>query len=105
MSSDDFTRDPLGIGPRLKELDRRLEAADQEVNDARQQPAPLEYRQMWVGEHQTEQLAPLCTRAAQDGWSLHSVTFGKNSWLPPGNGPERLEGGWLVLFFRHRHEP
>jgi hypothetical protein len=77
-------------------------ASDQAVNDARQQPAPLEYRQMWVGEYQTEQLAPLCTRAAQDGWSLHSVTFGKNSWLPPGNGPERLGGGWLVLFFRHR---
>jgi hypothetical protein len=31
MSSDDFTRDPLGIGPRLKELDRQLKAADQEA--------------------------------------------------------------------------
>jgi hypothetical protein len=31
MSSDDFTREPLGIGPRLKELDRQLKAADREA--------------------------------------------------------------------------
>ena len=71
------------------------------MNDARQEPAPLEYRQVWVSEGSTEQVAKLCTRAAEDGWALHSVTFGKHCWLPPGNGPSRIEGGWLVLFFRH----
>lgn len=73
----------------------------QAVNDALHQPAPLEYRQVWLAEGQTEQIATLCTRAAQDGWSLHSVTFGKQLCVRPGNGPTRMEGGWLVLFFRH----
>jgi hypothetical protein len=31
MSSDDFTREPLGIGPRRKALDRQLKAADREA--------------------------------------------------------------------------
>lgn len=95
MSTSDRTRDPLGIGARLGVRDV------QAVNDALHQPAPLEYQQMWVSEGSTEPIAKLCTRAAQDGWSLHSVTFGKKAWLPPGNGPTRMEGGWLVLFFRH----
>lgn len=95
MSTSDRTHDPLGIGARLGVRDT------QAVNDALHQPAPLEYRQMWLADGQTEQIATLCTRAAQDGWSLHSVTFGKQICIPPGNGPTRVEGGWLVLFFRH----
>jgi hypothetical protein len=61
-----------------------------------------EYEQEWVSASQLEQIAKLCTAAAKTGWTVRAVSFGRRYWLPPGNGPERMQEGWLVLFWRRR---
>lgn len=61
----------------------------------------MEVEQEWVPAHESRRVANVVAARLAAGWTLHSVTFGASSWLPPGaEHPGEREEGWLLLFFK-----